>query len=86
VDLPVHLAPGGALVFCSDGLFEASDGAGRVYGYNRLQELLRDAGDQAAERILETLLADWRRHLRTALPLDDTTFVVLKRRAEGESP
>ncbi len=84
VDRPVHLPPSAALVFCSDGLFEATDGAGRVYGYGRLRELLVDAGAQPADRILETLLADWRHHLRSALPMDDTTFVVLKRRAEAD--
>jgi serine phosphatase RsbU (regulator of sigma subunit) len=81
-DRPLQLPPAGALVFCSDGLFEASDGGGRVYGYDRLHELLRDASAQPAGKILETLLADWRRHLRAALPLDDTTFVVLKRSPE----
>jgi hypothetical protein len=84
VDRPVQLPPGAALVFCSDGLFEATDGAGRVYGYDRLRELLGGAGTQTADRILETLLADWRHHLRSALPMDDTTFVVLKRRAEAD--
>jgi hypothetical protein len=83
-DHPLHLPPAGALVFCSDGLFEATDGAGRAYGYDRLRELLRDAGAQPADRILETLLADWRRHLRGAQPLDDTTFVVLKRSPGAE--
>jgi hypothetical protein len=82
-DRPLQLPPGAALVFCSDGLFEAADGGGRVYGYDRLRELLRDAGDLPADRLLETLLTDWRRHLRGAQPMDDTTFVVLKRRAEG---
>ncbi|HEY0512345.1 MAG TPA: PP2C family protein-serine/threonine phosphatase [Thermoanaerobaculia bacterium] len=79
-DRALQIPPGAALVFCSDGLFEASDGAGRVYGYDRLRELLRGVGAQTADRMLETLLADWRRHLRAALPLDDTTFLVLRRR------
>ncbi len=82
-DRPLQLPPGAALVFCSDGLFEATDDSGRVYGYDRLRELLRDAGDLPADRLLETLLADWRRHLRGARPMDDTTLVVLKRRAGG---
>jgi hypothetical protein len=82
-DRALHLPPGAALVFCSDGLFEASDGSGRVYGFERLGELLRAGGARRADEILETVLADWRRHLRAALPLDDTTIVVLRRREEG---
>jgi hypothetical protein len=78
-DRPVHLPPGGFLVFCSDGLFEASDGSGHIYGFERLREVLREMGDRPADKILEALIEDWRRHLRTSQPLDDTTVVVLKR-------
>ncbi|HEY2292018.1 MAG TPA: PP2C family protein-serine/threonine phosphatase [Thermoanaerobaculia bacterium] len=82
-DRAFHLPPGSAIVFCSDGLFEASDGGGRIYGFDRLHELLRGPGSQPAAKILEILLADWRRHLRAARSLDDTTVLVLRRR-EGE--
>ena len=34
-----------------------------------------------AEKILEALLEDWRRHLRDGPPLDDTTVLVLRRSA-----
>ncbi|HET9212074.1 MAG TPA: SpoIIE family protein phosphatase [Thermoanaerobaculia bacterium] len=82
-DRPLHLPPGGFLVFCSDGLFEASDGSGRIYGFERLRELLREMGDRPADKILEALIEDWRRHLRASQPLDDTTVVVLKRTGEA---
>ncbi|HKI02535.1 MAG TPA: PP2C family protein-serine/threonine phosphatase [Thermoanaerobaculia bacterium] len=81
-DRPLRLAPGSVLVFCSDGLFEATDASGRAYGFDRLRELVREAGSRPADKILEALLADWRRHLRALEPLDDTTVVVLKRRQE----
>jgi hypothetical protein len=83
-DEAFQLPPGGAVVFCSDGLYEASDGGGRIYGFDRLRELLREPGGQPADGILEILLADWRRHLHAARSLDDTTVVVLRRR-EGEA-
>jgi hypothetical protein len=82
-DREILLPPGAFLVFCSDGLFEASDGSGRLYGFDRLHEVLRAVADRPAEKILESLIEDWRRHLRTAQALDDTTIVVLKRAAEG---
>lgn len=80
-DQEILLPPGSSLVFCSDGLFEAADGGGHIYGFERLHDVLREARDLPAEKILEALLADWRRHLRTAQPLDDTTILVLKRAA-----
>ena len=78
-DLPLSLPPGSALVFASDGLFEAMDNSDTPYGYERAQEILRGAGPRGAAKILEALLADWRRHLHGGAPLDDTTLVVLRR-------
>jgi len=79
-DRLLTLAPGSVLVFCSDGVFEAADPQEHLYGYERLRETLRGLADRPAEQIGEAILADWRRHLRSAQPLDDTTVLVLKRR------
>ncbi len=78
-DQAVEMPHGSALVFSSDGLFEASDGGGRMYGFDRLRETARDLGSRPADKILDLLFADWRRHLRAVQPLDDTTVVVVKR-------
>jgi serine phosphatase RsbU (regulator of sigma subunit) len=82
-DRAFRLPPGGSIVFCSDGLFEASDGGGRIYGFDRLREILHEPGSQPAAKILEILFADWRRHLRAARSLDDTTVLVLRRMGES---
>jgi hypothetical protein len=79
----ILLPPGGSLVVCSDGLFEAVDGDGAAYGFERLVEVIRGAEGRSAEKILEMLLEDWRRHLRAAQPLDDTTVLVLRRSPGG---
>jgi hypothetical protein len=80
----ILIPPGGNLVVFSDGLFEAVDGNEVAYGFERLCAALRGAEGRPAEKILEALLEDWRRHLRTAQPLDDTTVLVLRRSAGGE--
>lgn len=77
----VHIPPGGVLVFCSDGLFEAVDWSASPYGFERPQEVLRTLEHRSAEEIVDTLLADWKRHLRSEEPPDDTTVVVIKRTA-----
>jgi len=74
-----QLPPGSALVFCSDGLFEGRNAREEQYGYDRPVEVLRGAADPSAGGILETLLADWRRHLGGEELPDDTTVVVIKR-------
>lgn len=81
--LSFRLPPGGALVFGSDGLFEAMNANGSFYGSERARDVLRATAGRDAGRILEALLADWNHHLRTAQPLDDTTVVVLKRSREA---
>ena len=78
-DRPLAIPPGGVLVFASDGLFEAVDRNGVLYGYERPREVLRNAAGRSAEKILEAFLDDWRRHLRGKRPLDDTTLVVIRR-------
>ena len=79
-DFRFSIPPGGALVFCSDGLFEAADPRENQYGYERPRDLLRALGDRSAEEILEALFADWRSYMRSdGPPADDTTVLVLKR-------
>ncbi len=81
-DLPLTLGPGEVLVWCSDGLFEATAAGrdkGAPYGYERPRLLLDELAGRPAAEILAGLFADWRRHLGLATPADDTTIVVLRR-------
>lgn len=78
-DISIEIPPGGALVFCSDGLFEAIDWSSNPYGFERPQEVLRTLEDRSAAEIVEALLHDWQKHLRSEEPPDDTTVVVVKR-------
>ena len=79
-DFSFEIPRGAALVFCSDGLFEATDPNEAQYGYERPRDLLRKLGDCPASEILEALLADWRAYMRSDdPPADDTTVLVLKR-------
>lgn len=77
--------PGGALVLYSDGLFEAPDAGGALYGVEEIQEILRLCHDRCrnAAEILDSVLAGWRRHRGAAPPSDDTTVVVIRRAQTG---
>ena len=79
LDVTLHLPPGAALVFCSDGLIETQDWQQTSYGFDRPLEVLRRDTTLRGEKVLEALLADWRRHLGTEEPPDDTTVVVVRR-------
>jgi hypothetical protein len=79
-DLPFRIPPGGALVFCSDGLFEATDPRDNAYGYERPRDLLRSLSGGSAAEILAALFADWKAYRREdGPPADDTTVLVVKR-------
>jgi hypothetical protein len=82
----LQIPPGGVLVFCSDGLFEGVDWQGVPYGYDRPREILGTLSELSAAEILETLLADWRRHLGAQEHQDDTTVLVLKRLRLAAAP
>jgi serine phosphatase RsbU (regulator of sigma subunit) len=75
------LPPGGALLLYSDGLFEAPDAGGEIYGVEQVREILSLSHRRArdAAEVLDAVLAGWRRHRGEAPPADDTTLVVIRR-------
>ncbi len=75
----MEIPPGAALVFASDGLFEATDSRGISYGYERPREVLHGLAGKTATEILDGLMADWRRYRGEVEQEDDTTVVVVKR-------
>jgi hypothetical protein len=78
-DRAFTLPPGGALVFCSDGLFEAVDKNGNAYGFDRAREVLRVISHRPAVEMVDALLNDCRRHLGAEDLPDDVTVVAIKR-------
>ena len=75
------LAPGGRILFITDGLPEASTSNGEPLGYARLEELLLAPDGDAGDR-LDAVLARLGEET-TALLEDDWTAVVLERPAAG---
>ena len=77
VPLEVTLAPGDLLLLYSDGLPEAVNAAGEAFGYERLRDLLKTAGEPQAvhDRFLRALDA----HLAGEPIKDDVSVVVVAR-------
>ena len=79
-DETVHLHEGDMLIFYTDGLPEAANPSGRVYGYNRLERsILRvaQAGLSSLESINQ-MIDDVRGFIDNTEPEDDITVVVAK--------
>ncbi|MFN0161269.1 MAG: CHASE2 domain-containing protein [Burkholderiales bacterium] len=76
-----RLQPGEALVMVTDGVTEALDPAGELYGAKRLAGVLEAPfpGGRNATALLEAVVADVGRFAAGADPADDLTLLVLRR-------
>ncbi|HEX2254975.1 MAG TPA: PP2C family protein-serine/threonine phosphatase [Thermoanaerobaculia bacterium] len=75
-DEVTHLVPGDRLVLVTDGVTEAQDGSGELFGEERLLELLR-AHRHLAAGALEELLVSTLRAYTVGDPGDDLTLLIL---------
>jgi serine phosphatase RsbU (regulator of sigma subunit) len=73
-----HLAPGDSVLLHSDGLVEAHDQSGEMFGFPRLQEIVESS--RGGEHLIEECLAKLREFAgRDWEQEDDITLVVLQR-------
>lgn len=79
----VHLAPGDGVVLYTDGITEAADAGGRLYGIERLCAVLSREWSRPAADIREAVVADVRRHIGGATVYDDITLLVIKQHAKS---
>jgi sigma-B regulation protein RsbU (phosphoserine phosphatase) len=75
-----HIAtePGDAIVFISDGITDAENDSGEMYGDERLANLLCATRDSPAVDIAEAILADVTRFQGAHDRFDDETIIVLR--------
>jgi sigma-B regulation protein RsbU (phosphoserine phosphatase) len=73
-----RLAPGETLVLFTDGVTEAHDAAGTLYGEARLASLLQELAGRPAEAICRTVVADVDAYREDGRQ-DDVTLLVLRR-------
>jgi phosphoserine phosphatase len=82
---PFELLPGDLLVFCTDGIVEVLDSAGRSFGVERLVRLLKREQDRPVQEIVEAVGRRVSEHVGNRTPSDDLT-VLLIRRTEAAGP
>jgi sigma-B regulation protein RsbU (phosphoserine phosphatase) len=80
-DQTVEIAEGDAVLFFTDGITEAMNAEGEMYGHDRLQSVLRRHGQLEAEQIVIAVLAEVEAF--QARQADDITLLVLKRVQTG---
>ncbi len=79
----IDIAPGDALVLCTDGVTEAMDAGGGQFGESRLSEVIADNGGEHAQAILNAIIAQVESFVAEDTQMDDLTVVVI-RRAPGD--
>jgi phosphoserine phosphatase RsbU/P len=74
----VATQPGDAIVFVSDGILDAENEKGEMYGEGRLAGLLCSHRDQPAAHIAAAIMADVTRFQGSQDRFDDETIIVLR--------
>jgi Stage II sporulation protein E (SpoIIE)/PAS fold len=74
----VGLGPGDALVFCTDGVTEARDGSGEMFGDEALPDALLDCAGKPAETVAERIVEDARAFASGGRLDDDIAVLVVR--------
>ncbi|HEX5000297.1 MAG TPA: SpoIIE family protein phosphatase [Terriglobia bacterium] len=76
---PLELQPGDFLLVYTDGLTEAENSSGDMFGEERLKELILREAPDGAEKLVKKVLAAVEAFIGTQLQSDDITIVILER-------
>jgi len=74
------LAPGDLVVLYSDGITEASNDEGALFGVERLKEELRRHAGADVTAIKDAVIAAVRAHIGGATVYDDMTLLVIRQK------
>ena len=73
-----EVAPGQIIMIATDGLWEARNPKGEMFGKNRIREIIRRNASKAANDIQNAILDSLKRFRKTVKLEDDMTVVVIK--------
>lgn len=70
---------GDIVLLCTDGIVEAANAQGELFGHERLKAVIRQARQLPAQRLVEQLAQEVEQHISNKNPADDLTILVAKR-------
>lgn len=76
--ITLHTQPGDLILFVSDGILDAENIEGEMYGQERLSALLTSLRGQSAAHVADAVLADVTRFQGEKERFDDETIIVLR--------
>lgn len=83
-EITIPFEAGDLFFFYSDGITEARNAAGELFGVERLQECVRDAGEQEPEMLIETVRRAVALFSGSSQLADDLTSVAVRATAHAE--
>lgn len=80
----INMKPGDILLLYTDGITETQDRHGKMYGEERLQQLLLENAHLSSEIIAKVILDDVHKVTAGTKYSDDKTLVIIKRKADKD--
>jgi sigma-B regulation protein RsbU (phosphoserine phosphatase) len=72
------MEPGDTLLLYTDGITEAANHQGTLWGEDRLADIIRQNVDLSAEQLIQTILKSLREYTDGTPFVDDVTLVLTK--------
>jgi sigma-B regulation protein RsbU (phosphoserine phosphatase) len=85
-EVTLHGHPGDAFVFFSDGIIDAVNRAGELFGRARVEETVRKNHEKSAEGIVDAIFEAVKKHADGARAFDDETVVAIKLKSASAKP
>lgn len=76
----IQLYPGDVIVLYTDGVTEAENSNGELYGLKRLMQIIKENWQKSAEDIKKAVVDDLHEYMGQQKVLDDITLVILKQK------
>ena len=74
----LYIAPPGRIAHGTDGIWEARNSEGELFGKERVQSAIRNNAKEPAETILQSILTDVEAFRGSLEQEDDVTLVIIK--------
>jgi sigma-B regulation protein RsbU (phosphoserine phosphatase) len=85
-EIAYDLVPGDAYIFCSDGVYDATNAAGAMFGTERLLTVVAETRQLTAREIVDAIFVAVKDFRGDTAPNDDMTAVAIRITNEGLKP
>ena len=73
-----HLVPGTVIAVGTDGIWEANDSKGRIFGKDRFRRIIQECAAEKSKTIIENVFSEIDKFTRGLPSADDITLVIIK--------